>query len=207
VRQPGSCRTTRTNAPTHALIVGILSLTLVAFSAVPAAAAGGLWRAREAEDVAVRLTNCIRSGGLVTRAGTCRGWGKGNHSRVVPKLKRSDRISNRVSWPWAQKSVRFQGTRSCWIGHDRNGSTVDRRFASVSLRHIANGENMGCGMYGSGKETVVRIVRLWQTEKSWNGPHWRQIKDPEFKSIGVGVARYGKIKTQIVINFYGKSVD
>ncbi len=196
---------TRQTTHTHLALASLLALTLVAFTAVPAAA-GGTWRAKAAEDVAIRLTNCIRSGGLVTRTGRCKGWGKGKYSKPQPLLKRSDRISDRVSWPWAKRSVQFSGTRSCWIGHAKAGSTVDKRFASVSLKHIANGENMGCGMYGTGKQTVVRVVRMWQAERSWGGPHWRQIKDPEFKSVGVGVARYGSRKAQMVMNFYGKAV-
>ncbi len=197
---------TRSTASTHLAIASVLAFVLVALTAVPAAAAIP-WRAKEAEDTAIRLTNCIRSGGLVTANGKCKGWGKGNHSKAMRTLKHSTRISNRVSWPWVRKSVQWYGTRSCWIGHARNGSTVDRRFAAVSLKHIANGENMGCGMYGSAKKTVVRIIRMWQAEKSYNGPHWRQIKDPDFRSVGVGVARYGGRKTQLVMNFYGKKLD
>ena len=187
-------------------IASMLAFALTALTVVPTSAATP-WRAKEAEDVAIRLTNCIRSGGLVTSDGKCKGWGKGNHSKAMPTLKRSTRISDRVSWPWVKKSVQWNGTRSCWIGHARQGSTVDRRFAAVSLKHIANGENMGCGMYGTGKQTVVRIIRMWQAEKAWNGPHWRQIKNPDFRSVGVGVARYGNRKTQVVMNFYGKRLD
>lgn len=197
---------TRTATSTHLAIASLLAFALVALAVVPAAAATP-WRAKAAEDTAIRLTNCIRSGGLVTAAGMCKGWGKGNHSKAMPALKRSNRISDHVSWPWVKKSVQWNGTRSCWIGHSRKGSTVDRRFASVTLKHIANGENMGCGMYGSGQQTVVRIIRMWQSEKAWNGPHWRQIKDPEFRSVGVGVARYGSRKTQMVMNFYGKKLN
>ena len=198
---------TRKTAHTHLVLASLLTFALVALTSVPAAAGSGPWRARAAEDVAIRLTNCIRTGGYVTKVGKCKGWGKGNFSKVQPILKRSTKISDQVSAPWAKKSVQFYGTRSCWIGHSRNGSTVDKRFASASMKHIANGENMGCGMYGTGKQTVIRIVRLWQTEKSWRGSHWRQIKDPDFKSVGVGVARYGNRKTQIVMDYYGKKVD
>jgi len=196
---------TRRTAHTNFVIASLLTFALVALTAAPAAA-GGLWRAKAAEDVAIRLTNCMRSGGYVTRVGTCKGWGKGNFSKAQPALKRSDRLSDQVSWPWARKSVQFYGARSCWIGHTKDGSTVNKRFASASLTDH-NGENMGCGMFGTAKQTVVRMVRMWQSEKSWGGPHWRQIKDPDFKSIGVGVTRYGNRKTQIIMNFYGKKLD
>jgi hypothetical protein len=192
-------------APILTAIASVLTLALLALTAVPAAAAEP-WRAKAAEDDLVRLTKCIRSGGHVTKAGKCRGWGKGIYAKRLPDIKRSTKISNKVSLPWAKKSVTWYGTRRCWIGHSRNGSTVDRRFAAASLRHIANGENMGCGVYGTGRQTVLAVVRMWQAEKSYNGWHWRQIRDTRFKSFGVGVARYGNRKTQIVVNFYGKLV-
>lgn len=197
---------TRSSARIHFATAGVLALVLLAFTALPAAA-GGAWRSTAAEDLAVRLTNCMRSGGYVTSAGRCKGWGKGRYSVARPSLKRSQKISDMVTGPWAKKSVQFYGPRSCWIGHSRNGSTVEKRLASASFKDIASSENMGCGMYGSGQATVIRMVRLWQTEKSWGGPHWRQIKSPDYRSIGVGVARYGRYKTQIVLNFYGKAVD
>lgn len=191
--------------PTAAL-AGLLTLLLLA-SAAPASA-GGPWRAKGAEDVAVRLTNCIRSGGHVTQAGKCRGWGSGRYSKTLPNLRRSSRISSKVTWPWAKRSATFYGTRRCWVGHSRNGSTVDTRFSSANFqRAIANGENMGCALYGDSRKSVVLIVRMWQAERQWGGPHWRQIKDRDFRSIGIGVARYGARKTQLVVNFYGKLID
>jgi hypothetical protein len=196
----------RSPATSRFAIASLLVLVLLALSAAPAAA-GSVWRAKGAEDTAFRLANCMRTGGHVTKYGTCLGWGSGKYSKVVPVLKRSDRISNQVSWPWAKKSVQLYGTRTCWIGHSRSGSTVDKRFASAALKHVANGENMGCAMYGGAQKSTLFIVRMWQAEKAWGGPHWRQIKDDDFKSAGVGVARYGKRKTQIVMNFYGKVVN
>jgi hypothetical protein len=197
----------RTAAPAPILvaIAGMLAFTMLAFTAAPAAALHP-WRPKAAEELAVKLTRCIRAGGHVTRAGKCRGWGKGIYAKKLPDIKRSKKISNKVSAPWAKTSATFYGTRRCWIGHSKNGSTVDKRFAAASLKHIANGENMGCGMYGKARTTVIRVVRMWQAEKSYNGWHWRQIRDRDFKSFGVGVAKYGKRKTQIVVNFYGKRI-
>jgi hypothetical protein len=53
---------------------------------------------------------------------------------------------------------------------------------------------------------TVFILRWWQREKNYRGSHWRQIKDKRFRSMGVGVAKRGKAKSQISVNFYGKSV-
>jgi hypothetical protein len=197
---------TRRSARVSISIASILVLLLVAMTALPTTAASPT-RRTGAEETTFRLVNCIRTGGYVTRSGTCKARGSGKYSKYVKPLKRSRTISREVSWPWARKSVQFYGTRSCWIGHSRNGSTVDKRFASASLRHVANGENMGCGFYGGAQDTVLRIVRMWQAEKSYRGSHWRQIKDADFKSVGVGVAKYGSRKAQLVVNFYGKVVD
>jgi hypothetical protein len=194
-----------THRPTYVQIAvaSALTLVLLAITAIPSAAAEPKRRAG-AEDVAFRLVNCLRTGGFVTRAGTCKAKGTGKYSRYVKPLRRSRKIANKVAWPWARKSVQFYGARRCWIGHSRNGSTVDTRFASASLRHVANGENMGCGLYGTARATTIRLVRLWQSEKRYRGPHWRQIKDRDFRSLGVGVAKYGQRKAQVVVNFYGK---
>ncbi len=159
-----------------------------------------------AEDVAFRLVNCLRTGGKVTTAGKCKGWGSGRYSAKRPALKRSARISNRVSWPWARRTAKLYSQRTCWVGHSLAGSTVDRRFASAGLKHSVNGENVGCASYRPQK-TVTFIVRWWQREKAYGGWHWRQLKDKRFKSMGVAVARRGAGKTQLVINFYGKAVD
>jgi hypothetical protein len=202
----GNCQVTRKTISAHLAIASLLMLALLAVTAIPAAA-GTPWRAKGAEDLAFKLTNCMRTGGHVTKAGTCRGWGSGRYSAVRPKFKRSDKISNKVSWPWAKKSVQFYGAGSCWIGHSKNGSTVDKRFAAVGLKLSINGENMGCGLYGTARQTVITVIRMWQSEKSYGGSHWRQIKDKDFKSVGIGIARYGSRKTQLVMNYYGNVVD
>lgn len=188
----------------HLIIASLLTLLLVATTAVPTASAAPR-RAHAAEDLAFRLVNCLRTGGKVTAKGTCRGYGSGRYSAKRPKLTRSTRISNQVAWPWARRTVKLYGRRTCWVGHNLSGSTVDRRFRSAGLRHRANGENVGCANYQA-RKTVVFIVRLWQREKSYGGWHWRQLKDRRFESMGIGVARLGTRKAQITVNFYGKRV-
>lgn len=194
---------TRRTVSVHLIIASLLSVLLVATTAVPTAAAPR--RAQSAEDLAFRLVNCLRTGGKVTAKGTCKGYGSGRYSVKRPALKRSQQISNKVAWPWARRSVKRYGRNSCWVGHSLAGSTVDRRFRSAGLRHRHNGENVGCATYRA-KKMVVFIVRWWQREKSYRGWHWRQIKDKRFKSMGVGVAKIGKRKSQIAVNFYGKPV-
>lgn len=198
---------TRHPARVQLTVASILTLLLVAMTALPAEAATPR-RRTGAEDLTFKLVNCIRTGGHVTKAGKCKGRGTGKYSKYVKPLKRSKKISKEVSWRWARKSVTFNGTRSCWIGHRRDGSTVASRFASASLsKSIPNGENMGCGMWGGAQDTALRLVRMWQAEKTYRGPHWKQIKDRDFKSAGVGAAKYGSRKVQLVMNFYGKVID
>lgn len=189
----------------HLAVASVLTLLLLTMAAVPANGAD-LKRRHGAEDLVFRLTNCLRTGGYVTKSGRCQARATGKFSKFVKPLRRSQKIDNKVAYPWAAKSVKWYGTRTCWIGHARNASTVDSRFRSVYLRHNVNGENMGCGFYGKPKDTIVRVMRMWQKEKHYNGWHWRQLKDPEFRSAGVGVASLGIRKAQIVLNFYGEPV-
>jgi len=188
-------------------VASLLTLLLLAMTAVPTTAAGPV-RGYGAEELTFKLVNCLRTGGYVTKAGKCKGWGTGKHSKYVKPLKRSPKINKQVSWPWARRSVQFNGKNSCWIGHARYGSTVDRRFATANFsKKIANGENMGCGLWGGAQKTAISVVRMWQSERSYGGTHWRQLKKATFKSVGVGVAKYGSRKAQIVMNFYGKVID
>jgi hypothetical protein len=188
---------------THLGLAGLLVILLLAVSATPSSAAT-VRRMHGAEDLAVRLVNCLRTGGKVTVGGRCKGWGSGRFSARRPTLKRSRRISNNVSWPWARRTVSLYSARTCWVGHTLAGSTLDKRFRSAGLRHQANGENIGCASYKP-RRMVIFIVRLWQREKAYRGSHWRQIKDTRFRSMGVAVARRGSGKSQLVVNFYGKA--
>ncbi len=190
-------------ARSHLFIASLLMMALVALSAGSTVATEP-HRVRSAEKLAVSLVNCLRTGGRVTSSGKCKGRGSGRYSTKRAPLKVSRRISNKVSWPWARRTAKLYSKRTCWVGHSLARSTIDRRFATVGLKHVANGENIGCASYDP-KRTVKFVVRWWQREKAYRGAHWRQLKDKRFKSIGVAVARRGSGKSQLVVNFYGKS--
>ena len=194
----------RTAARPHIAIASLLMMLLVALAAAPATAAEPK-RMHQAEDLAFRLVNCLRTGGKVTADGKCKAWGSGKYSAKRAPLKRSDKIGNRVSWPWAKRTVRLSSKRSCWVGHSLAGSTISSRFASAGLKTARHGENVGCATYGS-KRMVIFIVRWWQREQAWGGSHWRQLKDRRFKSMGVAVAKRGNGKSQLVVNFYGQVI-
>ena len=177
----------------------LLTLLLVTLAAVPATAADPV-RLTGKERLAHKLVNCLRTGGKVTVDGKCKGWGSGKYSSKRPPLKRSVRISKDVSWPWARRTVM---ANKCT--HVINASTVDRRFRVVGLKHIDNGENIGCATSWDPKKMVITMVRWWWDEKAWGGPHWRQLKARKFKSAGYGVASF-RGRSRLVVNFYGKLV-
>jgi hypothetical protein len=184
---------------TQLVIAAVLTLLLTAAAATPVA---GVQRLEGKERLAHKLINCLRTGGKVTTSGACKGMNSGRYSVKRPKLQRSQRISDRVSWPWAKRTV-LPGSRIC--GHSLGTSTVDKRFRSVGLKHIDNGENIGCSSGWSAKRMVITMARWWYDEKKWGGPHWRQLKSPKFKSAGYGVSKRGN-HTRLVVNFYGKRV-
>lgn len=194
----------RRSAHVHLVIAGLLALLLVGVTTLPAAAAEPTRHVGK-ERLAFRLVNCLRTGGYVTTAGECRGYGSGRYSRRVPPLKYSRKISNKIAWPWARRTAMTPSSGYCFVGHTLGTSTISSRFRSVGLGAARNGENMGCATYAP-RKMVVLIVRMWQREKSYGGSHWRQLKDRRFKSAGTGVAKY-RGRSQLVVNFYGALVS
>ena len=139
---------TRRASHPHLVIASLLSLLLVVVTAAPASA-GEPKRVRNAEDLAYKLVNCLRTGGKVTTGGKCKGYGTGKYSSKRVAFKRSKRISGNVAWPWAKRTVK---ANIC--GHTLAGSTVDKRFRSAGLGWAANGENIGCSWGWTTKRMV-----------------------------------------------------
>ena len=188
-------------ARTHLVIAALLPLLLVSLTAAPAVGAEPK-RYLVTERFAHKLVNCLRTGGKVTTDGKCKGYGSGRYSAKRPPLKHSQKISNRVSYPWAARTVR---ANIC--GHTLAGSTVDKRFRTVGLKHIDNGENIGCSTSWSPRRMVITMARWWFDEKAWGGPHWKQLKAWKFKSAGYGVAKMPNGRSRLVVNFYGRVID
>ena len=109
----------RARARVHLVLASLLAVLLLTAASSPVAAAPD--RSHKAERLAYRLVNCLRTGGKVTKAGRCRGYGTGRYSRQRRPLRYSDRISDRVSWPWARQ---LASTNSCT--HELGRSSVDR---------------------------------------------------------------------------------
>ena len=77
------------------------------------------------------------------------------------------------------------------------------RMRRTGFRDWYYGENIGCG-WGSGDAMAVVLAThlAMQAEKSSNGGHWKNIKNPAFKSVGIGVAT-GSGRVMIVWDFSG----
>lgn len=142
------------------------------------------------------LVNCTRTGGWVLSDGTCRGYGTGRYSKYVAPLVYSTGISDKVSRPYA-KLLAVKHLCS----HYANGGPGDR-LRRAGYTHYTWGENIGCrDGYSTAKAAVLASHLYFQSEKSTNGGHWRNIKNANFRYIGIGVWRYGT-RTRLVTDFY-----
>ncbi|MFV2063351.1 MAG: CAP domain-containing protein [Chloroflexota bacterium] len=179
------------------VLATVLAVLMAGFDVAPVSA--GATRFVVTERFAFKLVNCLRTGGKITKAGKCRGYGSGKYARYRAPLKYSRKISDKVAWPWARKSAI---ANVC--GHSLAGSTIDKRFRAAGLK-AANAENVGCGTSWKPRQMVITVLRWWQAEKAYRGWHWRQLRDKDFKSMGVGVAKLGNGRTRLVVNFYAKT--
>ena len=146
------------------------------------------------------LLNCTRTGGFVTKAGTCIGRGSGKYSAKRPALRLHKNISQKVAWPWARAMA-----VNDVCGHVIPGKpSLAQRMRRQGFRYWYYGENVGCGWStGDAKAVVLATHRMMQAEKKYRGGHWKNIKNRGYKSVGIGVAR-GNGRVMVVWDFYGK---
>ena len=149
---------------------------------------GGSWAA--VERYYLGLMNCTRTGGWVTSSGSCSSPG----GRNVAPLRLDAGISSRVSRPYARL---LATTGQC--SHFANGGPDDR------LRHAGYtgsnwGENIGC-RGGNPYAAVLATHLFYQSERSYNGGHYRNLMDPDFTRVGIGVWHSGG-NGRLVIDFY-----
>jgi len=173
---------------------------LLALVAVGPTSAGSIKRDPGAEAYALRLLNCTRTGGFVRANGTCAGRGSGKYSVKRRPLRMHRNISAKVAFPWARTMVVHDACAHAIPGKP----TLTARLRSRGFRAGAYGENVGCG-WGSGdtRAIVLATHRAMQAEKKANGGHWRNIKNPTYKSVGIGVAK-GNGRVMVVWDFYSK---
>lgn len=86
--------------------------------------------------------------------------------------------------------------------HDLHGSTIDRRFRAGGYPGERHGESLYCDGHDSPREMIVRSLLFFQSEKSTNGWHWRNLKNRRFRRVGIGVAVVER-EARVVYDFYG----
>ena len=177
----------------------VLGPTLLVAGPVPAASAAvpyapAYWLS--AEQWYLSLVNCTRTGGWVLSDGTCRGYGSGRYSAYVRPLTRAAGISDHVSRPYA-RLLAVANLCSHWYDGDPGF-----RLRRAGYLGWTWGENIGCRYgYTSVRAAILASHRAFQAEKSTNGGHWRNIKNPKFTYIGIGVWKYGS-RVRLVTDFY-----
>ena len=140
----------------------------------------------------LKLVNCTRTGGWVRANGSCAGYGSGHYSKYVPPLKLGSKLSV-VSRSWAKH---LAVVNAC--SHGDPGV----RLRKAGFNGWAWGENIGCGWATSDVyASVLASHRAMQAEKSTNGGHWKNIKNPRFNLVGIGVWKYGS-RIRVVNDFY-----
>jgi uncharacterized protein YkwD len=139
----------------------------------------GYWEPEELKYV--DLVNCTRTGGWVQSDGTCKGRYSGRYSKYVPPLNYAYRMSLTVARPYAKK---LADANVCSHFY---GTTPLQRLRAAGYTVTNWAENIGCRTSRYAWPAVVASHLFFQSEKSTNGGHWRNIKNPAFGAIGIGV--------------------
>jgi hypothetical protein len=177
---------------------GLLALVwLVLVTALPAPVSAAVTDFPRLERYSLELVNCTRTGGWVRKDGSCRAYGSGRFSAYREPLAMHDGVGDEVALPWA-----IQIARKDYCGHTLAGSSLDRRFNRAGYRNQHRGENVGCSYAWTARQMVLRTHLMMQSERSYRGWHWRQMKDADFRSAGIAVVQVGR-RTRIVVDFYG----
>ena len=128
--------------------------------------------------------------------GSCDGYGSGRYSAYVPPLTLHSGISARVARPYARLVARRAG-----CSHFLDGDPGDR-LRRAGYRSHRWAENLTCGRGISDPyRSVIGSHRYFQSEKSYNGGHWRHIKDARYSTVGIGVWRHNG-HVRLVSDFY-----
>ncbi|HWP62845.1 MAG TPA: Ig-like domain-containing protein [Candidatus Binatia bacterium] len=137
-----------------------------------------------------RLLNCTRTGGLVSSSGSCSGAGSGPLAAFLLDAG----ISSKVARPYA-KLLATKGICS----HFADGDPGDR-LRRAGYPNYVWGENIGCRS-GDPYAAVLGSHLYFQAERSTNGGHWRNIMNPAYDRVGIGVwVSSGRVR--LVVDFY-----
>ena len=204
----GAQRASTSRGVAKAVLVATLATFIVAPAALAATPAGtatpmavtivptapATWLSIELWDL--QLVNCTRTGGWVLANGTCHLYGSGHYSAYVKPLTRAVGISDHVSRPYA----RLLAVRNlCNHWYDGSPAFRLRRAGFFSYNW---GENIACPNGNmSVRAAILASHRFFQAEKSTNGGHWRNLKNPKYTVLGIGVWKSGT-RVRLVNDFY-----
>jgi hypothetical protein len=140
------------------------------------------------------LVNCIRTGGTLQSDGDCVGYGSGRNGGYAAPLTIHRGISDKVARPYAK----FLAVRAaCNHFLDGNPGFRLRRSGYTSYRWA---ENLGCRS-GNPYSAVLGSHLYFQSEKSYSGGHWVNLKNRLYTTVGIGVwVSNGNVR--VVTNFY-----
>jgi hypothetical protein len=192
-----SHRTTRPGRARWLARVLVLA-ALGAAIAVPSPAAADASPYAKLERLALSLLNCTRTGGWVQPDGSCDGYGSGRYSSFVRPLRPNPGIASAIARPYAYRLAKAD---ACM--HTLAGTSIAWRFSSAGYTGHAYGESIGCSGGYTVRQMVIRTHRMMQAEASYNGWHWRNMKDRDFRSVGVGVMAHGS-ESRVVYDFWGR---
>jgi uncharacterized protein YkwD len=142
------------------------------------------------ESYYLRLMNCTRTGGWVTSKGNCSSPG----GRNVAALTLNSGISSKVARPYAK----LLATRN--ICNHFIGGTPGDRLRRAGYTSYRWGENLGCRS-GNPYSAVLGSHLYFQSEKPYNGGHYRNMMDARFRQAGIGVWVSGG-RVRLVVDFY-----
>jgi hypothetical protein len=175
-----------------------LLLAIVAAASLPSSAFASEGRFAGLEKLALSLLNCARTGGWVEKDGSCTGFGSAKFSPYRPPLVAHDGLATRVARPYAMELARADACE-----HTLAGSSVEERFRDGGYGKRYVGESVACGSGWAIRKMVIETHRMMQAEMPYDGPHWRNMKNPDFSVVGVGVAAAGR-QTRVVYDFMGR---
>lgn len=199
-RFPGAHRASLRSRPRITLALALAATLLTVGGAVPITTSATTTIDRPwytVEQFYLGLANCTRTGGWVLSDGTCRGYGSGRYSAYRTPFRFSSYMSDYDSRPYAK---RLATTAQCTHYADGDPGYRLRRIGLYDWRW---GENIGCrDWYASVKAAVLASHLAFQAERSTNGGHWQNLKNPGFVYIGLGIW-WSNGRTRLVTDFYG----
>ena len=103
-------------------------------------------------------------------------------------------LGGKVARPYARKLAIGNACTHSYQGHD-----FGERMRAAGYDSWA-GENLGCRS-GDPKKAVLASHRYFQSEREYNGGHWRNIKNTRWKTVGIGVWVYSG-RVRLVTDLY-----